>query len=47
MDVEDRESPLDVASDRCGLLGVQLSTHEGSGGEWQLLLLPFFAKCNV
>ncbi|XP_045912230.1 cilia- and flagella-associated protein 74 isoform X3 [Micropterus dolomieu] len=30
MDVEDRESPLDVASDRCGLLGVQLSTHEGS-----------------
>ncbi|XP_044067515.1 cilia- and flagella-associated protein 74 isoform X4 [Siniperca chuatsi] len=30
MDVEDRESPFDVASDRCGLLGVHLSTDEDS-----------------
>ncbi|XP_076597344.1 cilia- and flagella-associated protein 74 isoform X1 [Chaetodon auriga] len=30
MDVEDRESPFDVASDRCGQLGVHLSTDEDS-----------------
>lgn len=39
MDVEDRESPFDVASDRCGLPSVHLSTDEDSDGEWQPLLV--------
>ncbi|XP_068589913.1 cilia- and flagella-associated protein 74 isoform X3 [Cebidichthys violaceus] len=30
MDVEERDSPFDVASDRCGLLSVHLSTDEDS-----------------
>ncbi|XP_073326821.1 cilia- and flagella-associated protein 74 isoform X2 [Pagrus major] len=33
MDVEDRESPFDVASESCGQLGVHLSTDEDSEGD--------------
>ncbi|XP_077940902.1 cilia- and flagella-associated protein 74 isoform X6 [Gasterosteus aculeatus] len=36
MDVEDRESPFDVASDRCGLPSVHLSTDEDSDEDFSV-----------
>ncbi len=39
MDVDDRESPSDVTSDRCGQLDAHSSSDEDSEGEWPLLLV--------
>lgn len=47
MDVEDQESPLEVVSDRCGLLSVLLDTDEDSDGEWQALLLPCCTTSSI